>query len=224
MKKLITIALALILMLAMTACGGGSSDGNGGEEGEGTTPVEKKSATSELKGDLSLGSVESNVYTNESLGIKISVPEDAGYENNLPNAQSIILDSESIDVPDDVFSDDAVFAKTVKETGLNLPLADFEKLECKIKLNIAPSLIGPKDMATNTLNALKESYDVTEVEKVEMGGLYWQRCYYTTEVMAQEMISASLYHQYGDYLATIEIITFGDGPTLDEAMKMVQAL
>ena len=186
-RQIVTLILAVLMLLSFCSCG--------------TTP----------QITITRGTINGNVYTNESTGITLTIPDSMIFatDNEIAELQNlskdIITNGENIFEAAKLTSFIDVMAND-PYTGNNLNIT-YEDLSKSFSSNITTQQYT--DLLKQQLSATGLSYTFGEVSEITLGGETYTKLLAQTEYMGIPMTQGLYVRKLGNYMIAIAITVVG---------------
>lgn len=234
MKKLIALLLALVMVLAMTACGGEKKD-EGGKGEKNTKPITGATAeptvtptteATEPAGDVDmLGAVEGNTYINEFIGISFAAADGWVFADNAQLAQMLGFSADALK-PEN-------FQRTIDSAGVamvmyaasadglttvNIVLEDLARNQAQ-DITEEQYVQATKDIVIGTMeSAGAENLEYENGELLFAGAAHHAVALQGT-IEGIDLYELQVYIKCGDYIASFTIASYMENH-VEEVMAM----
>lgn len=220
MKKIIAIAMALAMMMAIVACGSPSAGGSSNEtqavteaateaatEGATETEVQEESAAVEL------GTIEGSVYENEFLGIGAKLPDDWTFSTaeEIAEINGIVVDSlndekmkEAIEKNSQFY--DMMAASEDQLSNINIVVQELGVLQGLAISDMEESLKASEDATVKALEDMGAEDVVFEIDRGQEFPAEGYSCgVIKSKIMGLEMNQRLILFKTGNYMATVTV-------------------
>ena len=207
MKKLFAIVLVVLMMLSLAACGGDEP-----------TPTTVPETTAPVEQGSKLGTVEGNTYTNEFLGITVTLNENWGFANDEEMAQirgmttDAMTDENLAEILETSGAVMDMYAADVDGQTLNIMLENLNILQ-----SIAVTEKAYADATVGQLPAALESMgfaDATaEVTELTFAGDTHAAVKIHAKIAGMNFYETLVIVKQGNYIACITAASYGEDTT-----------
>lgn len=191
-KKILTVVLAMAMVLATTACGSSAN--------------------------FERGTVEGNVYTNTSVGVKATVPEgltiaDDATVKEFEDAALASLDSQNIseDKKEDVANAMIYDAVITSELGSSIQIAAEDmKQTMGVKVKADAYLDSLKETTKSSYESMGCTVEFSDVDKVTLGGQEFSHIVITIDLSGMALEQEAYCRVVGNYMYYMIVTNMGD--------------
>ncbi len=212
MKKNFALALAILMMLMLVACGNDTPQGNVSD-----TDAETQ------KAELSRGKIEGDVYKNEFLGFEFVKPSSWVYstDEEIAAVMNVAVDNILGDKYKEALENNpAVYDMMVVDivTRSNISVV-YENLQKTFATNITEEqYIEAVKQQVSGVSGMTISFS-DKLENVKLGKTEFKKCVCETEAYGVKMTQVYYLHKFDVYMASV-IVTLPDGYSVADIEAM----